>query len=140
MGKVLAQKPRKPNRILFPNNIEQKYLRKPNQFPPQTHKRLDVAPKPQLRPSRIPTSAPGLCSNATISSELLFKHVIAFLKANPKLYNLSKICFKKRFFLRDMCAQRFLIKFERQSTSLYFIAYCSRLINTINKCDNFLER
>ena len=65
--------------------------------------------------------------------------MIAFLKANPKFYNLSKIRFKKRFYLRDMCAQSFLIKFERQSTSLYFIAHCSRLINTINKRNDFLE-
>ena len=97
------------------------------------------AQKPRLLGFPDSNFSPGLWTNATVASELLFKHVIAFLKANTKVYNLFKIHFKKRYYLRDMCAQSFLIKFERQSTLLYFIAHCSRLINTINKCDNFLE-
>ena len=58
--KVLVQKPRKPNRILFFNNKKQKHKRNPNKFLQQTHKGFGVAPKPWRHPSRILTSALGL--------------------------------------------------------------------------------
>ena len=74
-----------------------------------------------------------------VALELLFRYVIAFLKANTKFYNLIKIRFKKRYCLRDMCAQNFPINFERQSTSLHFSVHCSRLTNAISKCDNFFK-
>ena len=74
-----------------------------------------------------------------VTSKLFFRQLITFLKANTIYYNLTKFSLKKRYYLRDMYAQCFPIKFERQSTSLHFTVHCSWFTNAINKCNDFLE-
>ena len=142
---------RKPSAIMFATWERYQHKSQENllqQHRAKTHKKSQ--PISSINSQRIWCSSRALASpfpNSNFSSRSLngrhdrfkdfFRHVIAFLKANTKFYNLTKFRFKKRYCLLDMCAQSSPIKFEWQSILFHFIAHCSWLTNAINKCDNF---
>ena len=89
MEKVPIQKLRKSNRILFPNNDEQKYIKNTCKIPfTQTFKRLVKLPNLDFTISRTPSSALRFWMHATVASKLLNGCMRVFWKANSFNYSL----------------------------------------------------